>query len=375
MSKVSRFGKPACTATQSAPVTPPAGPVISRLTGKSSADFADARPPSERRMCSLTLFASGVELALQVVHVLLHARAHVGVGDRRHGALVLLHLGHDFRRERHRDVRQHLLGDLPDAALVRVVGEGVDQRDGERLDASSRRARAGPSRSFASSSWCTTSPCALDALVGLDRQRERRHRQRLVVDDPAAEAARHEAARDLQHLPVALGRHEADACAGAGQHGVGGDRRAVHHVLDLFRRDARAACRRARCRAARRPTGRAACSDTLAFQVWPVFSFTSSRSVKVPPTSTPNRYVMQSPVSWSSWDRPGLPNSRGSIPRPMRGRNPRARAGTRPCTHFRRGRTREVARLHQHAGHRPPELLLQPLAGLDRARRATTPVS
>jgi hypothetical protein len=32
-STVRRFGKPACTATHSAPVTPPAGPDISRLTG------------------------------------------------------------------------------------------------------------------------------------------------------------------------------------------------------------------------------------------------------------------------------------------------------------------------------------------------------
>ena len=53
-STVSRFGNPAWTATHSAPVTPPAGPDISRLTGYSSADFADARPPSERRICSFT---------------------------------------------------------------------------------------------------------------------------------------------------------------------------------------------------------------------------------------------------------------------------------------------------------------------------------
>ncbi len=53
-STVSRFGKPACRATQSAPVTPPAGPDISRFTGYSSAEDADARPPSERRMCSFT---------------------------------------------------------------------------------------------------------------------------------------------------------------------------------------------------------------------------------------------------------------------------------------------------------------------------------
>ena len=53
-STVSRFGNPACSATHSAPVTPPAGPDISRFTGYSSAEAAEARPPSERRMCSFT---------------------------------------------------------------------------------------------------------------------------------------------------------------------------------------------------------------------------------------------------------------------------------------------------------------------------------
>ncbi len=54
MSKVSSLLKPARVATPSAPATPPAGPDISRLTGLSCAARAEERPPSERRMCSLT---------------------------------------------------------------------------------------------------------------------------------------------------------------------------------------------------------------------------------------------------------------------------------------------------------------------------------
>ena len=188
-------------------------------------------------MCSLTFFVFASSFDLQVVHVLLHARAHVGIGDRRHGALVFLHLGHDLRRERHGNPRQLLLGDLLDALLVPVVREGVDQRDGERLDLLLAE-RAQVLAQLRLVEWRHDLALRAHALVRLDRQRERRHRQRLVVDHPAAEAARHEAARNLQHLPVARRRHEADARAGAGQHGIRGDRRAVHDVLDLFRRHA-----------------------------------------------------------------------------------------------------------------------------------------
>ncbi len=73
-----------------------------------------------------------------------------------------------------------------------------------------------------------------NALVRLDRQRERSHRQRLVVDDPAAEAARHEAACNLQHLSIAPGGHEADARAGTGEHRVGRDGGAMHDVVDFL---------------------------------------------------------------------------------------------------------------------------------------------
>ena len=64
-STVSRFGNPAWRATQSAPVTPPAGPDISRFTGYSSAEAAEASPPSERRMCSFTSPAFEASLLLR----------------------------------------------------------------------------------------------------------------------------------------------------------------------------------------------------------------------------------------------------------------------------------------------------------------------
>ncbi len=50
MSKVRKSVNPACPATQAAPVTPPAGPLSSMLTGLDADADADDRPPSLRRM-------------------------------------------------------------------------------------------------------------------------------------------------------------------------------------------------------------------------------------------------------------------------------------------------------------------------------------
>ena len=201
----------------------------------------------------------GGELVREVADVALHHRPHVGIRDGRHRALVLLHLRHDLGGERHRHARQHRARDLADAPLVRVVREGIDERDGERLDLrvlqfreriAQRRLVERPHHGAA----------RIHALVGLDGERQRRHRQRLVVDHPAAEAARHVGAGDLQHLAVAFRRHEADFRAGARQHGVGRDGRAVHHVVDRARLRCRRACRCGRGLSARRPTGPSACS-------------------------------------------------------------------------------------------------------------------
>ena len=54
MSKLKRFSWPACLAIQMAPETPPAGPLMSKLTGVALAASAEARPPSERRIWSCT---------------------------------------------------------------------------------------------------------------------------------------------------------------------------------------------------------------------------------------------------------------------------------------------------------------------------------
>ena len=120
---------------------------------------------------------------------------------------------------------------------MRVVGERVDERNGERLDA--LRAERGKVRAeFVFVQDVYNIALGAHALIRFDGERERRHGQRLVVDDPAAEAARHEGASDLQHLTVALRGDQTDASAGGSQHGIGGDRGAVHDISDIRGLDA-----------------------------------------------------------------------------------------------------------------------------------------
>ena len=60
-------------------------------------------------------------------------RRQRGVDDRRRGALVLTEGAHQIAGERDLDVRQCLLQELAEQALVRGVAVGVQQRDGDRL--------------------------------------------------------------------------------------------------------------------------------------------------------------------------------------------------------------------------------------------------
>jgi hypothetical protein len=112
----------------------------------------------------------------------------------------------------------------------------MDQRDGHGLDALALQARQ--ARAQGSLVELADDDAArIDALVGLDRQFQRREQRPLVVDHPAAEAAGHEGPCHLQHLAVALGGDEADASALAFEHGIGRHGRAVHHVRDALRID------------------------------------------------------------------------------------------------------------------------------------------
>ena len=116
------------------------------------------------------------------------------------------------------------------------VGEGVDQRDGQRVDpAQLRELRA----DVGVVELADHRAVAGDALVDLDGVLQRGERLRLGPDDPAGEPARHVGAGDLQHLAEALGGDEPDRGALALQDRVGRDGGAVQHLRDVRQRDAR----------------------------------------------------------------------------------------------------------------------------------------
>ena len=169
------------------------------------------------------------QLVRQAGQVARHLRLHVAVGDRGEGALVLPHLRQDRGGDRHLDAREHLGGDLRDPLLVRVVGVGVDERDGERLDAQAGQAgQRGAGAVLVEGGHL--GPVGTDASDDLDGVLQVGQRLGLRPDDPAGQAAGHEGPGDLQHLAEAVGGHQADPGPLALQDRVGRDSRAVQHL-------------------------------------------------------------------------------------------------------------------------------------------------
>ncbi len=176
-----------------------------------------------------------LELRAQVADIAADDRAHRGIGDGGQRALIFLHLGQHDMAERERDIGQDLRRQLGDAQLVRGVEIGIDQRDGERLDAHPFE-RLERSANVGIVGRTELLSLRADAALDLDRVLQPRHRFWLGPDDPAGEAAGDEAARDLHNLAIALGRDETDARALAFEHGIGGNRGAVQEIVDVRRR-------------------------------------------------------------------------------------------------------------------------------------------
>ena len=178
-----------------------------------------------------------LQLPLHVVDIALDHRRHVGIGDRGDGALVFVHLRQDLGGERDRHAGEHLVRNCADLLLMHATRIGVHQADGQRLDPP-RLEVAELLAQIVLVQLANDLAAGAGALLRLDSELQRRQRLGLGPDDPAGEDAGHEGAGDLQHLPVALRGDEADPGALALQDGVGGNRRAVHHVSDCGRLDA-----------------------------------------------------------------------------------------------------------------------------------------
>ena len=132
MSKVTASGKPAATAAAAPASTPAAGPDSSRAAGRSAAvgqrDQAAGRRHHQHLGREVAPGAAGRP----------GRRAQVGVDDGRRRALVLAELRRDLVRTRHVHVGAERVGDRP---LARGIEVGVQQADGDGVDAVGHRLR------------------------------------------------------------------------------------------------------------------------------------------------------------------------------------------------------------------------------------------
>ena len=158
-----------------------------------------------------------------------HDRKHIGVHHRRAGALVLLDLRDQLARERHRHVGVAGADEIPDAHLVGAVRVGVDEADGDRID-------AGGEKLVDRASRCRLVQRALDLALGIDPlgdlepQPPRDERRRLLPSDVVE--CRHPEASDLEHVPEAEGGDEAYPRPFALEDCIRRDRGPVHELGD-----------------------------------------------------------------------------------------------------------------------------------------------
>ena len=159
-------------------------------------------------------------------------RPHRRIGNGGQGSFIFLHFGQHFMAERNRYV-WHFGGDhFADPAFMRAIGISVHQRYGDRLHALAfQRANRLCYAGFIQ--WADFFAIGADALLHGHRIFQRRQRLRLGPDDPCCETTGHEAARDLHDMAIAIGCDQADPCAFALEHRVGGDGRPVEKIINV----------------------------------------------------------------------------------------------------------------------------------------------
>ena len=179
-----------------------------------------------------------LELGLEAIHVVGDLRPHVGVHAGRQRPLVLPELGQHLGAERHREARVEALDDGADLLLVGWVHVGVDECDGERLDARLDEV-ADDLLDLRLVDRDDDRTAGVQALDCLTRVGERRRRIGLDHDDPPRQRAGRLGAGEMEDLPEARRRDQPDARPLGLEHGVRRDGRAVKDVLQLVDADAR----------------------------------------------------------------------------------------------------------------------------------------
>ena len=135
MSNVMSLPSPMRRASACAPTTPAAGPDSMMCIGCAAAATSVMRPPFDCMMRSGVFTPRAVEAGSQRGQVPADDRHHVGVDHRGRRPLVLADLRQHLEAVAGHQVRRAPAHQRLDLLLVRGVGVGVDQADGERLDA------------------------------------------------------------------------------------------------------------------------------------------------------------------------------------------------------------------------------------------------
>ena len=236
--------------------------------------------------------AFAAEAAGQPGDVVAQPRPDKGVEQGRGKALELAELRRHFGGGADEAIRELLAHDLTRPLLMRRVQIGEQKADAIASTPAARSARAA-SRTAASSSGTSTSPRG-----GARRSGDR---QAMTAADQRPILPRNLLADRIMLRPLVAADVDDIAIAGSGdhaghrpvmlQHGVGADRRAVQHMVDRCGGAGRSARTARRCRRPRRATGRLLSSASCGSGSGRISVSANTMSVKVPPTSTPIRYI------------------------------------------------------------------------------------
>jgi hypothetical protein len=170
-----------------------------------------------------------VEQIDQSAQVRVHDRREIRVDRRRAHPLVLADLGQQFVRRRHQNPGQRLAGQGGQCDLVRGIDVGVDQADGQRVEALVGQAGQ-HSLGLGLVQLSADRPVGVDALVDLDPEPPRHQGRRPPPGEVVHRRARF--APDVQLVTESARGHDRDATALALQQRVGRDRRAVEQRVE-----------------------------------------------------------------------------------------------------------------------------------------------